>query len=203
MAHVKYVRDPFSEAVVDDPSLAWIGRPAVSHVLAELVASGELTRRHRILDIGCGRGEDLVALATWGFRKLHGLDYNRAELRAARAKERRALKRSVIEWRAGTLAALSHHPAKRFDLVLDVFLLSNLRGKDHARYFEEIARVLKPGARLLIHFKTGGTGAPGRGMPRPPRALFETRRRYRTGMAEGDDGRGEPQLVVVYDLRRR
>lgn len=200
---VKYVRDPFTDVVVDDPDLAWLGRPAVSHVVAEMVASGELTKRHRVLDIGCGRGTDLLALAAWGFRKLHGLDYNKAELRVAKARERRLLDRRAIEWKAGTLAALREYPPARFDLVLDVFLLSNLRRKHFARYFREVARVLKPGGKLLVHFKVGRGEPDGPQMPSPPRALFEKVRRYRTGMAEGEKGLAPPQLVMVYVLERR
>lgn len=202
MPAVRYVKDPFAQITVDDPDLAWIGRPAVSHVLAEMVASGELTRRHRILDIGCGRGTDLLTLASWGFRKLHGLDYNRAELRVAKVRERRLLKRRVVDWKAGTLAALAEYPAKRFDLVYDVFLLSNLKQEHFARYFDEIARVLKPGGRLVVHFKVGRGEPIESEMAKPPRALFKSVRRYRTGMAEGEHGRAPPQLVRVYVLQR-
>lgn len=203
MPAVRYVKDPFADVVVDDPALAWIGRPSVSHELAHLVAEGSLARTHRILEVGCGRGLDLVTLASWGFRKLHGLDYNRAELRVAKARERRALGKRVVQWEAGTLAALERYPEARFDLVYDVFLLSNLRRPHFARYFREIARVLKPGGRLLVHFKVGRGAPVGSELPRPPRSLFARVRRHRTGMPEGEDGRAPPQLALVYLMERR
>ncbi len=97
-----------------------------------------------VLDLGCGDGD--LALALWrrGVRVV-GLDASPEMIAAARAQARRENADTTFE--AGTAAALPF-PAEHFDLVVAVTILCFVA--DAAPVFHEIARVLRPGGRLVI-----------------------------------------------------
>jgi 2-polyprenyl-3-methyl-5-hydroxy-6-metoxy-1,4-benzoquinol methylase len=101
--------------------------------LAEGLAPGA-----RVLDLGCGRGVTLAALAEQGF-EAHGVERS-AE--AARGADRRAQVRI-----APTLVEAGY-PAGHFDAVVVWHVLEHLRAPDAA--LAEIRRVLRPGGRLVV-----------------------------------------------------
>lgn len=144
---------PLDAPPIDDVR-AYVGRPGLSPVLAGLVAAGVLAPRMRVLDLGCGRGTDLLALRELGFERLEGVDYNAASLRAARAAERRRLGDSRIVWRHGSLALLKDLDAAAYDVVYETFLLNNLDPDGDVELLRRIARVLRPGGRFLSQRKT-------------------------------------------------
>lgn len=196
VARVRY-GSLFGTKVVDDPSNSYTGRLAITQTLARLVAEEVVRKEHRILDVGCGTGTDLITLAHWGFEDLHGLDYNKADLRLARARERRQLGRRVVRWTTGTARDLARIEDRSFDVVLDTLLLSNFDERYHKPYFAEVARILRPNGLFLLHFRLGEGG------PRIPRALFAQKERFRTGFAEGEKKlQDRPGHAMVYILRR-
>jgi len=148
------VRSSLDAPLIDDPR-DYIGRPGISPALAALVCAGLVRPEHRILDVGCGRGTDLVALAQMGFRRLEGLDHNAASLRAAKRRERDALGERRIVWRWATLDALLDLEPASYDWLVDAFLLNNLRERDEPEYLRRLARLLPEGGRLLLHVKHG------------------------------------------------
>ncbi len=97
-----------------------------------------------VLDVGCGDGVLASALARRG-AQVTGLDMDPQMLAAA---ERRARSESIeLQLVEGRVEALPF-PSETFDRVVAVAVLCFVRDTDQAT--SEIARVLKPGGRLVI-----------------------------------------------------
>ncbi len=105
--------------------------------------TGEVSGRS-VLDLGCGDGDLAIALCQRGARVV-GLDVSPAMIAAASARARQEHADAVFE--VGSAAALPF-PAGKFDLVVAVTILCFVA--DAAPVFCEIARVLRPGGRLVI-----------------------------------------------------
>jgi len=122
--------------------------------LLKLLASEQLIplAGRTILDVGCGEGQQLMELVSWGARRseLAGIDL--LESRVARARIRLGASdqpESAIDLRAGDASQLPW-PDRWFDIVLQntVFtsILEDAMKRNIAR---EIIRVLKPGGVLI------------------------------------------------------
>lgn len=104
------------------------------------------------IEIGCGVGGNIRALAEWGFFT-YGLDISQESLKLARkyAEEKR-----FSDW----VMYLSYHapyglnfPANSTNLVIDVQTIQHLNAEDHVRMYQEIYRVLAPGGKFFsIHW---------------------------------------------------
>lgn len=116
--------------------LEWLVR-AIGTRHVRFLAAG-LAPGARVLDLGCGRGVTLAALAERGF-EAHGVERSAA---AAVGADPRAQVRI-----APTLAAAGY-PAAHFDAALVWHVLEHLREPDAA--LAELHRVLRPGARLVV-----------------------------------------------------
>lgn len=98
----------------------------------------------RVLDIGCGDGALVAALARRG-AIVTGLDRNPVMLAAARARlDASGLETALCEGDGAALLC----PDNTFDLVTAVTVLCFVA--DATRVLAEIARVLRPGGRLVI-----------------------------------------------------
>lgn len=104
---------------------------------------GEVAGR-AVLDLGCGDGVQAVALARRG-AAVTGLDADPAMLAAAGANAAAAGVRFALV--RGRIEALPFADG-RFDLVLAVTVLCFVR--EEQRAWAEMARVLRPGGRLVI-----------------------------------------------------
>lgn len=123
----------------------------LARITAEVVewmrASKLLWPRCAALDIGCGNGRMLHAIAPQA-GLLVGFDVSSAMLSAARARCADCDNVHLIRGSGRDLAMLAD---QRFDLVyaVDVFPYLVRSGLAHG-HLREVARVLKPGGRLLI-----------------------------------------------------
>lgn len=98
----------------------------------------------RILDVGCGDGALLAALACRGGR-VTGLDADPDMLAAARWRlETSGLHAELYRGDAGALPI----PAASFDLATAIAVLCF--ADDAGRMIRELARVLRPGGRLVL-----------------------------------------------------
>lgn len=120
--------------------------PRVPAELAGLVAAGAVPTDRPVLDVGCGTGREAVFLAAHGAPVI-GVDASREAVELARE-------------RAGDAGvAVDFRHASVFDLPLaddavgfavDRGCFHALDPEDRPRYAAELARVLAPGAALLL-----------------------------------------------------
>lgn len=104
-----------------------------------LVDLAAVTKGERALDLACGTGDIALAVAARGAR-VTGLDLTPRMLQLAAGKSRAAA------FLAGDMTHLPFRP-QSFDLVTTGYGLRNV--PDLATAIDEIARVLRPGGRLL------------------------------------------------------
>ena len=107
------------------------------------VAAGE-----RVLDVGCGPGSlALLAKERAGTQgEVCGIDPSAPMIDLAREKAQKA--GADVRFEVGLIEQIPF-PDGHFDVVLSTFMLHHLPDDLKRRGFREIARVLKPGGRLL------------------------------------------------------
>lgn len=108
------------------------------------VQSGE-----RVLDVGCGTGtlalEVQRRVGATGY--VVGIDPGEQQIASARAKAAR--RKLASDFQIGVIERLAF-PADTFDLVLSSLMMHHLPADLKRQGLAEIARVLKPGGRLVI-----------------------------------------------------
>jgi ubiquinone biosynthesis O-methyltransferase len=97
-----------------------------------------------VLDVGCGDGDLAVELSTRGANVV-GIDASGSMIDAARQRADRA--QADVDFKVATAQQLPF-PPERFDAVVAVTILCFV--DDAAAVIQEIARVLRPGGRLVI-----------------------------------------------------
>lgn len=126
--------------VYDQPIFQWT---LYSRIHRQLLTEARGLHPRRILDVGCGTGELLVALAArWPDAELAGLDLSPQMLARARAKAP-AHRAELVE---GSVYELPFADGS-FELVTNT--VSSHFYTDGARAFGELGRVLAPGGTLL------------------------------------------------------
>ncbi|GIE99703.1 class I SAM-dependent methyltransferase [Paractinoplanes rishiriensis] len=111
-------------------------------VHGELLDRAAVQPGHRVLEIGCGTGNLLVALGKRGVAvDAVGIDPDPAALRRARRKTGNVRFEQAF---AGELPL----PDASVDRVLSAFMLHHLDATEEARAMREVHRVLRPGGEL-------------------------------------------------------
>ncbi len=108
-------------------------------VLRGLVTFGAITRSSRVLEVGCGTGNYIVAVRRTAECSCCGVDPSESMLARARQAS------NAVEFRAGAAERLEFDSGE-FDLVFSVDVIHHLR--DREAYFREARRILRGGGKL-------------------------------------------------------
>jgi ubiquinone/menaquinone biosynthesis C-methylase UbiE len=122
-----------------------------------------------VLDVGCGTGTLAMEVARrWSAGRVAGIDPSTEQI--ARARKKAARRNVPIEFQVGVIEQLPF-PEATFDVVFSTLMMHHLPAPLKRQGLSEIARVLKPGGRLVIadfthkqertgqtaHFHAGGS----------------------------------------------
>ena len=138
-----------------------------------LELAGDGLARGRALEIGCGMGRTVTALAEH-FEHVDGIDIAPTMVERGRERGLPANVRLAVTPGDGTI----DHGDGEFDLVFSHLVLQHVPGEEVvARYLAETARVLRPGGMALLQFDTRPQSIASRLVHALPDALLP--RRYR------------------------
>lgn len=98
-----------------------------------------------VLDVGCGNGRNLIALAEIGASGV-GFDISSEAVSQAQSDGKAFPK---ISFSVADMKSPLPYPDASFDLVIDLMVSHHLTKDEHARYMKEIMRVLKPDGWML------------------------------------------------------
>jgi SAM-dependent methyltransferase len=101
----------------------------------------------RVLDVGCGSGENAIAFARAGAHVI-GVDRSVAQLHLGRKAADEAEVR--VEWHESDAADLAFLRADSIDLAFAAGVLGEIEDTD--RVFRQVHRVLRPGAALVFSY---------------------------------------------------
>jgi SAM-dependent methyltransferase len=109
-------------------------------VLQQLLASGFFDPGTRVLDVGCGTGNYAAALTEATSCRLSGVDPSRRMLERAR---------DAAPWESLAQGSAESLPFgdDAFDVVMSTDVIHHIADRD--AYFQEAARVLRPGGHLI------------------------------------------------------
>ncbi len=142
---------------------------------ADLRLLGDLKGR-RVLDLGCGAGENAIAIARRGAPVI-ALDASSAQLALARRAAEAAEVR--VEWHHGDAADLAFLRADSIDVALAAGVVHEIEDLD--RLLRQVHRVLRPGAPFVFSHDHPMRLAVGRDESGPgglPLGRLEVRRSY-------------------------
>ena len=119
---------------------------ALRQMIADLA---QLQPGQAVLDVGCGTGTlALVAKERVGTTgRICGIDPGSRQI--ARARSKAARSGLSIDFQLGVIEQLAF-PDQSFDVVLSTFMIDHVPHDLRRQGLAEIARVLKPGGRLLV-----------------------------------------------------
>ena len=131
--------------------------------------------RERMLEVGCGAGRMIVHLAP-GFDRADGVDIAPEMIAAARAADLPA----TVNLGVNSGSDLRDFEDACFDFVFSLMVFQHVPdGAVIAGYLEEIARVLRPGAKAVLQFDSRPESAARRlALILPDPLLPRTRRRH-------------------------
>lgn len=118
----------------------------------QAVAALEIGQHDHVLDVGCGHGRGLAVLAARASKgQVVGIDPSRLMIEIAAKRNRGLVKAKRVRAVVAAVEALPF-PDAAFDKALCVHVVYFWPDLDAA--LAEIARVLKPGGRLALLFRT-------------------------------------------------
>jgi SAM-dependent methyltransferase len=117
--------------------------------LQRLLAPHLPAMRQAALDLGAGQGELVEALFRLGFAQATGVELSPSQVQLAQRHGCQAVRQ------AEGGQALADLPDASLDLVVCFDVFEHLPHDTCAAWFEQIARVLRPGGRLIGHVPNG------------------------------------------------
>ena len=127
-----------------------------------ILATARIGPQDRVLDLGCGIGNILIALAerTAFQQPVVGVDVSRRLIDIGRREVARASLADKIDLRVAPATQLAFDDAS-FDVVLTSHVIKHLDDGALAQSFAEVGRILRPGGRFLLwEFEKSPLSAP-------------------------------------------
>jgi len=109
-------------------------------------------RFRRVLDVGCGTGDWLIALAKTSpeIEQLIGVDISSTMVTYARAQAQAQQVDARVQFQVMDALRLLEFPANAFDLVNERFAASFVRTWEWSKLFTEFQRVTRPGGVIRL-----------------------------------------------------
>ncbi|MDX1664947.1 MAG: methyltransferase domain-containing protein [Candidatus Promineifilaceae bacterium] len=104
----------------------------------------------RMLDLGCGTGTNVIALARRGWQAT-GLDFVPAAIRQAKRKAAEAGVQQRTRFEVADVTRLGDLDLAPADFALDIGCFHGLDEEGQRRYVEGLAPLLPPGARYMLY----------------------------------------------------
>ena len=147
----------------------------------------------RAIDLGCGTGTNVVALAQRGWQAT-GVDFVPRAISIAKRKIKKANLRADL--RVGDVTNLRGIEGP-FDLALDIGCFHGV--DDKAAYLRELDRLLAPGGHWLMYgFFKPDSHQPGPGLAAPDLDLIHARGLSLLSRADGFDKRERPSAWFLF-----
>lgn len=128
------------------------------------IAALDIRPGDRVLDVGTGHGRSLAELARQvGKGYVTGADPSALMIKTAGHRNRKLVRSGRVDLIQADASRLPFEDA-RFDRVLCVHVVYFWKDRDAA--LREIARVMKPGAKLALVFRTAANAAAVKAFPR-------------------------------------
>ncbi len=141
------LRNLFFEASYRFGFAEWaIGKPQPD--LVKVIDEGALPAGARVLDVGCGTGDNAIYLAERGYH-VTGVDAVERAIRTARLRAAHIGERA--EFVVGDAMRAQVLPGAPFDAILDSGLLHQFNPPAARAYVAALAAALKPDGKLLVH----------------------------------------------------
>jgi ubiquinone/menaquinone biosynthesis C-methylase UbiE len=121
----------------------------------EVAELAKLKSSDRVLDVGCGLGGTARFLAEQYKCNVAGIDLTEEYISVGKRLTELVGLSNRVELRQGSALEIPYED-ERFDVVWTEHVQMNIADKN--RFYSEIARVLKPGGRLLFHDIFRGSG---------------------------------------------
>ena len=123
----------------------------------EVAGLANITASDFVLDVGCGLGGTARYLAAHYGCKVAGIDLTEEYIAIGKKLTQMVELSDLVELRHGSALEIPYED-EWFDIVWTEHVQMNIADKN--RFYAEIARVLKPGGRLLFHDIFRGPGDP-------------------------------------------
>ena len=128
----------------------WFDGQPLEDLLARLddrMKADYLPQEGRVLEMGCGAGDQSLLLAELDYR-VSGVDI--APTAVVWANEKAERRGVIADFRVGNVCDLNGFADASFDIVLDGHCLHFVIGADREKFLSSAFRVLRPGGWLLV-----------------------------------------------------
>ncbi len=155
-----WFEDLYDAAQGDVAKVPWAGNP--HKALVEWLSQNPQPKGLMALDVGCGLGDNALALHEAGY-KTTAFDVSNTAVEWAKKRH----KNDEIAFQQADLFNPPSEWIEGFDFVHETYTIQALKGELRAAAFEKVAQLVKPGGSLLVICRSIADGVAPSGPPWP------------------------------------